>query len=421
MPITTTTLPSGLTILAEPIPGVGSAAITWLLPVGSSRDPESKQGLAAITAELLLRGSSSLDARQQADAFDNLGASRNASVETFHHPLSLTTLGARLPDALPLFIDMALAPRFAPESLETSRELCLQAVHSLKDDPQDRVMLNLRANHAPTPVNRSSLGTIEGLTKTTLDDIKSHWQATALPAGGVGGAILAAAGDIDPDALAKQLESLTSSWSGTSPEVSWDTSATTRGYHHEQDDTNQVHIALAYDAPAEPDQDCWLERVTTAILSGGMSCRLFTEVREKRSLCYSVWASYSGSQKYGRATAYVGTTPERAQESLDVLTEQLQRINTPEGRVTQSEFDRAVVGLKSRLVMAGESTSARASALARDHFKLGKARSLEDLTAQLEAVTLDKLNDYLSRRSLGTTTIATIGPAPLNLPASLCH
>ena len=192
-----------------------------------------------------------------------------------------------------------------------------------------------------------------------------------------------------------------------------------RAYHHEQDETNQVHIALAYDAPAESDPDCWPERVTTAILSGGMSCRLFTEVREKRSLCYSVYASYAGSQKYGRATAYVGTTPERAQESLDVLTDQLERINTPEGKVTQSEFDRAVVGLKSRLVMSGESTSARAGALARDHFKLGKARTLADLTAELEAITLDKLNDYLSRRSLGTTTISTLGPAALKLPASL--
>ena len=134
---------------------------------------------------------------------------------------------------------------------------------------------------------------------------------------------------IDPEALARQLESLTSSWTGSAPEVTWDTSTTSRGYHHEPDQTNQVHIALAHDAPAESDPDCWLERLTTAILSGGMSCRLFTEVREKRSLCYSVYATYAGSQKYGRATAYVGTTPERAQESLDVLTEQLEHINTP--------------------------------------------------------------------------------------------
>lgn len=415
MPITTIALPNNLTLLAEPIPGVGSAAITWLIPAGSARDPESKLGISAITAELLLRGSSSLDARQQADAFDNLGASRGASVETFHHSISLITLAARLPEALPLLTDMALNPRFDPGSFDPSRELCLQAVHSLQDDPQDRVMLNLRANHAPSPINRSALGSIEGLTNTSLDDIKAHWQKTALPTG----SILAVAGNVDSEAIAKQLESLTSNWTGSAQEVTWDTSATSRGYHHEQDETNQVHIALAHDAPAEQDEDCWLERVTTAILSGGMSCRLFTEVREKRSLCYSVYASYAGSAKYGRATAYVGTTPERAQESLDVLTEQLERINTPEGKVTQSEFDRAVVGLKSRLVMSGESTGARAGALARDQFKLGKARTLADLTAQLEDVTLDKINDYLARRSLGTTTIATLGPAALKLPASL--
>jgi predicted Zn-dependent peptidase len=415
MPITTTTLQNNLTIVAEPIPGVGSAAITWLIPTGSARDPQSKLGLSAITAELLLRGSSSLDARQQADAFDNLGASRGACVETFHHSISCTTLGLQLSSTLPLLADMVLDPRFDADSFAPSQELCLQAVHSLQDDPQDRVMLNLRANHAPSPINRSALGSLAGLEATSLSDIKAHWQKTALPTN----SIFAVAGDIDPDAIAKQLESLTSSWTGSSPEVTWDPSKTNRAYHHEQDETNQVHIALAYDAPAESDPDCWLERVTTAILSGGMSCRLFTEVREKRSLCYSVYASYAGSQKYGRATAYVGTTPERAQESLDVLTDQLERINTPEGKVTQSEFDRAVVGLKSRLVMSGESTGARAGALARDQFKLGAARSLADLTTQLEAVTLDKINDYLSRRSLGATTISTLGPAALNLPATL--
>jgi predicted Zn-dependent peptidase len=126
-----------------------------------------------------------------------------------------------------------------------------------------------------------------------------------------------------------------------------------------------------------------------------------------------VSASYTGNRDFGRALAYVGTTPERAQESLDVLLAELRRINTPEGKVTREEFDRAVTGFKSSLVFSGESTAARASALARDQFRLGRPRSLEELAAAIDAVTLEQVNDYLSTRSLGTLTVQTLGPAPL--------
>src|SRR5690606_595426 len=100
-------------------------------------------------------------------------------------------------------------------------------------------------------------------------------------------------------------------------------------------------------------------------------------------------SSYAADARYGRGLAYVGTTPQRAQESLDVLRAELERVNTPEGRVDESEFARAVVGMKSRLVMSGESTSARASALVRDWRKLGRARTLAEMARAVDAVTLD--------------------------------
>jgi predicted Zn-dependent peptidase len=147
-----------------------------------------------------------------------------------------------------------------------------------------------------------------------------------------------------------------------------------------------------------------------------MSGRLFSEVREKRGLCYSVSAGYRPDRDYGVVTAYVGTTPERAQESLDVLIAELHRISTPEGRVTEEEFKRAKVGMKSGLVFSGESTGSRAVSLAADQRKLGRPRSLDELAQQVDAVTLDQLNAYLARRAIGAATIQTLGPRDLKSP-----
>lgn len=408
--IQTIELDCGLMLLAERIAGVRSMGLTWFLPAGTARDPDDRIGLSAMWEELLCRGAGDLDSRAQADAFDRLGASRDADAETFGHIISATMLGSRLPDALPLIIDMGLRPRMDADAVEPARDLCLQAIDSLADDPQERVMKLLREKHAPTPINRSGLGTVEGIEAISADELLPRWRERALPGGGV----FAIAGDVDATKTAAQLNTLLKGWTGAATEITWGKSST-RGYHHEPDETNQAHIAIAWDAPSENEPGCWPERIANSVLSGGMSGRLFTEVREKRALCYSVYASYGADAKYGRGVAYVGTTPQRAQESLDVLMAELNRINTPAGKVTKAEFDRAIVGMKSRLVMSGESSSARAGAIARDWRKIGRARTLTEMAAQVDAVTLDQVNDYLSTRTLGEITIATIGPEPLTM------
>ncbi len=410
--ISAATLASGATLITENIPGMKSVGLTWLVPVGVAREPMDRLGSSAMWSELLLRGSTDLDSRRQADAFDALGASRGTKSETFFQSISATLLGAHLEEALPLITDMVLRPRMDDESIEPSRDLCIQSIESLADDPQGRVMHILREKHAAPPINRSSLGTVEGLRAINAVELRADWRRLALP----GGSIFAIAGDVDHTQAADWLNTLLRNWSGVASTVEWSDASRVRGVHHEHDDTNQVHIAIAHDAPAEPSPDSWPERLVTAVLSGGMSGRLFTEVREKRSLCYSVWASYGTDARYGRTIAYVGTTPERAQESIDVLMHELRKINTPQGRITEDEFRRAVAGMKSRLVFSGESTGARASALAHDWHKLGGARSLDELAAAVDALTLSAVNDYLARRSLGDITCVSLGPAPLQFP-----
>ena len=409
--ITTRTLDCGLVLLVERMGGVRSAAVSWMVPAGAARDPEDRQGLAAMWHELLLRGCGDLDSRAHADALDRLGATRSCDVGMHYIRLGMTLLGERVVEALPLLVDMVRRPRFEAESIEPVRDLSLQALASLADEPQQRASLAARARHYAAPMGRSGMGTEAGLRAITRQDVVDGWRSRAVP----GGSVLAIAGAVDADAIAARLDGLLRGWAGRAGEVARGPTPE-RGYAHEPDESNQVQILVMFDAPAESEADARLERAVAAVLSGGMSGRLFTEVREKRALCYAVSASYATEKDGGTLVAYVGTTPERAQESLDVLWAELGRIGTPAGAVTAAELQRAAVGMKSRLIFSGESTGARAGALAGDYVRLGRARPLSELTAQIDGLTVDGVNAYLARRRAGRATIQTLGPSALRPP-----
>jgi predicted Zn-dependent peptidase len=403
-------------LILEDIPGVRSIGVTWYIPAGSATDPEPLQGLSAMWSELLFRGSGDLDSRGQADALDRLGITRGADIGTQFLNLGFTLTADRLLDSLPVIAEMVLRPRMDADSIEPVRDLAIQAIQSLQDDPHERAAIAARERHNPPPINRSGLGTEAGLRAITRDDLLDGWRRRALP----GRSILAIAGAIaeagGPDAITRKINQILSGWRGTASEIPVGSTSTKGTYHHIDDKSSQVQIILVHDAPPEPHPDSIRERVVSSVLSGGMSARLFTEVREKRGLCYSVSESYAADRDYGRCVAYVGTAPERAQQSLDVLTAELRRINGPEG-ITREEFDVAIIGIKSRIVFSGESTSARAQALASDYHKRGRPRTLDEISASFDALTPADINAYLGRRTLGPTTIVTLGPTPLNPPA----
>lgn len=411
-PITTTQLDSGAVLIVEPIAGVQSAAISMFFSAGNAHDPADRLGRATMWSELLLRGAGNLASREQADAFDRVGASRSTSAGKTYLGLSSAMLSARFDEVLPLLADTVMRPRFDEQSMDPVRALCLQSLESLADEPQQRAVLAARARHFVSPYERSGYGTEEGLKAITRDEIVDGWARQGVP----DGAVIAIAGDVDADSVTEACNAALKGWSGKAETFETGTDAP-RGYAHEEDDTNQVQIVVVHDAPPETHHDSMKERLLTAVLSGGMSGRLFTEVREKRGLCYAVSASYRAERAFGAVSGYVGTTPDRAQEALDVLVAELRRATGPDARIEREEFDRAVAGLKSRLVFSGESTSARARSLAGDYVTLGRARSLAELAAEVDAVSLDDLNAYAANRSLGTLTIQTLGPAPLNAPS----
>jgi len=405
--ITVTTLANGLTLVVEPMAFARSASMVWRLPAGAAGDPSDRVGESAMLSEFVFRGAAGMSSREHSDALDRAGVRRDSGVGTHHLTLSASLVGSRLDQALPLLTAAVRSPTLAEDAIEPCRSLCLQTIESLRDEPQHYAILALREHHMPAPFNRHGYGDADHVRSINIDHLREAWRRRCVP----GGSIVGVAGEVDPDRIERQLEELLDGWTGSAEDVQQQ-APPDRGLTHLHEETAQVHIGVAYDAPKEADEHSMLERLAVNVLSGGMSGRLFTEVRERRSLCYSVNASYAAGRDRGQVSLYAGTTPERAQETLDVCLGEIRRMR--EG-VSDEEFRRAVVGLKSRLVMQGESSTARASALTRDQFRLGRPRSLDEIAEAVEAITREALNAYLAERDFGELTVVSLGPTPLEL------
>jgi predicted Zn-dependent peptidase len=225
-------------------------------------------------------------------------------------------------------------------------------------------------------------------------------------------AILAVAGKVEFDALRDEVAKHFGDWAAGKP-VPVRTMPPPGNVHHEDQQSEQTHIGIAYPGIPETDEHYYAMRMAMEVLSGGMSGRLFTEVREKRGLVYNVWAGYTSLKGRGHVLGYAGTSNDRAQATLDTFLAELHRLSDG---VTQAELDRAKIGLKASTIMQGESTSSRAGAIAHDWFMRGRLRTLSEIVAAIDAVTLDRVNDWLKAHKPGPFTIVTVGPKALKLP-----
>jgi predicted Zn-dependent peptidase len=183
-------------------------------------------------------------------------------------------------------------------------------------------------------------------------------------------------------------------------------------YTHLDNDGAQVHIGLMTGTVKPTDEDYYNVRIAISVLSGGMSARLFTEVREKRGLCYAIRARYHGLKEAAGIMCYAGTTPDKAQETLDCIINEFKRLG--EG-ITEDEIARAKVGLKSSLILQSESSSSRAGAIASDYYILGRVRSLDEIKNRIEATSVDSVLTFLRNNPFREFTVVTIGPKQVNV------
>jgi predicted Zn-dependent peptidase len=408
--IITEQLPNGLTLAVEPMPHLRSVSWTLLIEAGSAGDPEGANGAAQLLSGMVYRGAGGRDARELSDALDTLGIQRRGRLDHEYVTLGGSSLGVELGPALQLYADIARRPALPAAELDAERALALQALASLHDNPSQRLFVQLTQAYFPGSFGRPTLGAAEDLQRIDIGDLQTEHSARFKP----GGAILSIAGGVSfAEARQLVLEHF-GDWQGTPRPTP---PATPRGdtwYEHLQQETSQTQIGLVFEGLPIEHPDYYKARLGLNVLSGGMATRLFTEVREKRGLVYTVMAVPRFYRGAGLVLGYAGTQPERAQETMDVLAGEIRRLS--EG-VTAEELQRARTGLLTSLVMQGESTAARAAAMAGDLFLIGRARTLDEIRDAVAAVTLEAINAYLASTPAPRFTVLTLGPEPITPPA----
>jgi predicted Zn-dependent peptidase len=402
------TLPNGLTIVAEKMPGMASAAATLLLPAGAAGDPVDRSGSANVLSDLILRGAGTRDSRQLTDHLDSMGLHRSSTVGIFHTRIGWSALASNVMSALPAIADVVRRPHLPQSGFDAARDLALQSLASIDDEPRQKLMIKLREWHFPSPYGRNAMGTKEELEKLTLDLIKADWQRRFHASG----AIFAIAGNIDFAKVKAEIEKYFGDFPAGENEA-FDLLPPPGNFHHELQESEQTHIGIAYPSITETHPDYYTVRIAIEALSGGMSGRLFTEIREKRALVYNVSAGYSSLKDQGSILGYAGTSNDRAQATLDCFIGELHHLT--EG-ITQAEIDRAKTGLKASTIMQGESTGSRSGAIAHDFYMRGRLRTLDEIKQAIDAVTLKRVNDYLAANKPGPFTIVIVGPKPLDVP-----
>ena len=396
---------NGLTLVAQPMPWLESAAFSIAVPAGFRYDPEDRLGLANFTCEMVQRGCGDLDGRAWVEALDFLGVDYTSSASLYNTNFGGAMQHGQLLDALRIYADVIQRPQLQDHQLEDGRLVCLQELASLGDDLAQRAMITLRGNYYGKIDGRISEGNLESIQAITIEDIREFHRSYYRP----NGMIIACAGKLEFESLKDCVGELFSGWSARNVD---DVAAgeEAHGYSHIEHESEQTHIAIAYPGVPYSHDDYYLNRGAVGVLSGGMSSRLFTEVREKRALCYTVFASCHTLLNKAAVVCYSGTTNERAQETLDVIIGELKRLANG---ITDDELRRLKVQIRSGLVMQQESCRSRASSIAGDWFHLGRVRSLNEVNETIRSMTTASINKYLAANPPANFDVVTLGPQPL--------
>ena len=401
-------LDNGLVLLGEHMPWLRSAAFTFLLPAGTCYEPEGLDGIAGITCELAQRGCGNLSSRQFWERLDQLGVSRGSSVTSNHTAFSGSMPSDVLFEVLKLYAQMVQEPHLPEDQVEDARLLCMQELRSLDDEPSHRCFTELKRFRYPLPFGRISQGTREGLDQVDIHSIQDFYQTNYSPQG----SILVVAGNFDWDQVCEVIDRQLGNWEGNEADT-LPSLQSRYGSHHVDHSSAQTHLALAYDcAPYESD-DYYEARALVGVLSDGMSSRLFTEVREKRGLGYSVFATCFSLAGQGSVLCYAGTTANRAEETLKVI---LETVHSLRNGIHEEELDRLKNRIKSSLVFEQESSMARSSQVASDWFYLGRVPSREEVLAKVERLSCQGLVAHFEANLPKNFSLITVGPNQLELP-----
>lgn len=395
-------LPNGITVAVEPMPGFETLAVGLYADVGSRSEPEGLSGLAHMVEHMVFKGAGSRDARAIAEAIEDKGGSINAWTARDHTVFHTRTLAEDLELGLELIADLVRAPHFHAEELEREKQVVLAELGEARDTPDDIIFDHLSsASYTGQSLGMPVLGdeaSIAAIDVAALNSwIGEQYRPDRL--------VVAAAGKVDEDALLSIVERRfgdLAAQASAKPEAATFTSGT----RHDRRRFDQMHLAFAYQAPAYCDADLHAMALFTSAVGGGMSSRLFQELREQRGLAYSVYAWAQPFADTGMFGVYCAAQQEKGAEAFTLAREVLAR--TAE-TLDQTELDRAKAQAKAGLLMGLESIATRCDHLGRQIQIHGRIVPPAETVALIDAVTIEDARRAGQAALSGPMSVASVG------------
>jgi len=402
-------LDSGIRVVTESLPELRSAAVGFWVGTGSRDEPDALAGASHFLEHLLFKGTARRSAQEIAEEVESVGGDMNAFTAQELTAYYVRVPDLRLPLALDILSDIVWSPALEADDVESERQVILEEIRMRDDTPDDLVHDVFASAVFPAhPIGREIVGSPETITAMDRDAIASFHASHYHPSN----VVVAAAGNLEHDEVVAMVEAgLANAPLGDRP-----ARPLYRGETDPvplvavEDDLEQVHLVLGMRALPRQDPDRYAFGVLNQVLGGGMSSRLFQEVRERRGLAYSVYSYRAAYEETGALGIYAGTAPERVDELLSVLEEQLDRI-LDDGGVSDRELDAAKGHLTGSLALSLESSSSRMHRIGRSELLLGEIPTLDELVAECDAVTAGDVGRVVDRvlRDADRTLVA-VGP-----------
>lgn len=402
MSVEVTRLPSGLTVVTDAMSHLETASLGVWIGAGSRDELVDEHGIAHLLEHMAFKGTKRRNARQIAEEIEAVGGDLNAATSVENTTYYARVLKADVPLALDVLSDILTNPAFDPEELSREHNVIMQEIGAAEDTPDDIVFDHLQRVAFPgQPIGRPILGTRESVKSINANRLRQYLARNYRGPD----MVIAASGSVTHDLIVTEAEKLFGSFNGEAgpaPEAA----RFVGGQYIERQDLEQAHLALAMEGLPQRDPLLFSLQVFSNIMGGGMSSRLFQEVREIRGLCYTISSFHMAYADTGFFGIYAGTDDNDAPELMQVVIDQLERaIST----ITEEEVSRAKAQMRAGLMMALESSSARAEQLARQIMIYGRPLPLSEIVAKIEAVTVD------STQQAGRALLARSRPAVAGL------
>lgn len=401
-----TFLDSGATVVTERMNEVRSVSVGLWWDVGSRDEPDPLAGTSHFLEHLLFKGTPTRSAKDIADVFDAVGGDVNAFTGKEYTCFYARVLDNDLPMAFEVLSDMARNSTIDRDELEAERNVILEEIAMHEDAPDELVHdLFYRCMWAKHPLGRPVLGFNETVGEVSREDVVEYWRERYSPEN----LVVAAAGHVDHDDLVQRVEEAFTSAGGTKTSREGPTPTSATGVNVFKRPTEQAHMIVGKQGIARGHPDRHALAVVDTILGGGMSSRLFQEIREKRGLAYSVYSYRSLYADTGTFAVYAGTTPQNAETVIDLVQDEIASIL--ENGITEAELERAKGHAKGSLVLSGEDAGSRMNRLGRQQLTTGEILSIDELIERFDAVSMEDVRriatDVLGS---GSFQITVVGP-----------